>query len=180
MSPTTQQSAAPAEAAPAEGAYAPPKPEPSPQEAFRSVAGHLAELKTYAGYWLTATLDGYRSSVRRAGLYAALGLVAGLAGAAVVVTAAVLVCLGLSGAISSAAVALLGPGWSWLGPLVVGLLLLGGIGGIGYAMIGRMTGRWRERTVRKYEQLQRQQYADLGHNVRDRATESAARVNGRT
>jgi hypothetical protein len=71
-----------------------------------------------------------------------------------------------------------GAGWFWLGPLLVGLLILGGLAaGVIFGL------KWYTRTsharlVAKYENRQRQQRIDYGHDVEQRASEQRARTYG--
>jgi len=55
--------------------------EQSPAEAFADVKTRLSELTEYAGYLLSAKVDGIKLAIRNAGIYAALGAVGLLAGA---------------------------------------------------------------------------------------------------
>src|SRR5215217_8761114 len=71
--------------------------EQSPAEVFADVKTRLSELTEYAGYLLSAKVDGIKLAIRNAGIYAALGAVGLLAGGAFVVTAAVLLLRGIAG-----------------------------------------------------------------------------------
>ncbi|MGH7215535.1 MAG: phage holin family protein [Tepidisphaeraceae bacterium] len=131
-------------------------------EAFRQAASRIGELKEYASYYASAKVDGVKASLRRLLVYAALGVVAGLAGAALAVTACVLTLVGLARLINSAAQS------AWLGQLLVGLgvLLIMGVGAfVGMSM---MTKASKNRTVAKYELRQRKQRDDFGHDVAQR------------
>ena len=146
--------------------------EPSPGEAFKNVARDLGELKEYVSYFLAAKMDGIKASVRNLGLYAVLGMVGLIAGGAIIVTAAVLLLTGLAGAIG----AIFDPDKPWVGQLVVGLLVLGGLAGGVVLFMKKLTKASRERTVKKYESRQRQQRVDYGHDVAERGRQPAARA----
>jgi hypothetical protein len=150
----------------ANGAEAPPG------EAFKRAAGNFAELKDYLGYFVAAKLDGIKLSFRNLGLYAVLGVLALIAGGAIIVTAAVLLLTGLAGAIG----AIFDPDKPWVGQIVVGLLVLGGLAGGTIMFLKKFTKASRERTVKKYESRQRQQRVDYGHDVAERGRQPAARA----
>ena len=149
-----------------DGASAPPA------DAFRHATERLAELKEYGALYVAAKLDGLKLTLRNVLIYAALGLLAAIAGTAILVTAAVYVLSGLAGAIGE-----IFPNeyeW-WVGRLIVGLLVLGGtFGGVIFVMKS-MTGTSRKRTIRKYEQRKRDERNQFGHDVQERAREQARR-----
>ena len=136
----------------------------SPAEAFADVKTRLSELGEYAGYLLSAKLDGIKLSIRNAGIYAALGVVGLLAGGALVVTAAVLLLRGIAGGLG----ALFG-GRLWLGELVTAIVFLALIGGGAVFVVSRMTKASRQRTVKKYDSRKQQQRARFGTDVCQRA-----------
>lgn len=146
--------------------------EDAPGEAFSRAARNFAELKDYVGYFLAAKMDGIRLSVRNLGLYAVLGTLGLIAGGAIVVTSAVLLLTGLAGAIG----AIFDPDKPWVGEILVGLLVLGGLAGGTVLMMKKLTKASRERTVKKYESRQRQQRVEYGHDVAERGREPAARA----
>ena len=117
-------------------------------------------------------MDGIKLSFRNLGLYAVLGVLGALAGGAIVVTAAVLLLTGLAGAIG----AIFDPDKLWVGQIVVGLLVLGGLAAGVVLFLKKFTKTSRERTVKKYESRQRQQRVDYGHDVAERGHEPAARA----
>ena len=145
---------------------------PSPGEAFSAAGKNFAELKDYLGYFFAAKMDGIKVSFRNLGLYAVLGVLGGIAGAAFVVTAAVLLLTGLAGAIG----AIFDPDKPWVGQIVVGLLVLGTLAAGVVLFLKKFTKTSRERTVKKYESRQRQQRVDYGHDVAERGHEPAARA----
>src|SRR6187399_2971574 len=56
----------------------PPPDEQSPAQAFADVKIRVQELSEYAGYLISAKMDGIKLAVRNAGIYAALGVVGAL------------------------------------------------------------------------------------------------------
>jgi hypothetical protein len=156
MDPTSERDSAPA--TPGDAAE-PAEAQPPPGEASDALAGQVAALQRSLACWISATLDGYRLTARKLTLYAALGVIGGLIAATVLITATVLICLGLSGAVSAMAAGVLGGGWSWLGPLLSGLLVLGAAAIGAYIAVRRITGAARQRTIEKYEQLQARNFA---------------------
>ena len=144
------------------------KPNPA-KEAFTRISGDLEELKEYAGYYISAKADGIKQTVRNVGLYAALGVVGAIVGGAIVATAAGLLVVGLAHALGT-----LFGGRYWLGDLVTGVLILGGVAGGAYFMMNKLTGTWRSQTLKKYEQRKQDQRERYGHDVAGRAREAAA------
>lgn len=132
---------------------------------FRQAIKEFGELKEYAAYYLAAKWDGIKLSIKRAGIFAAVGIIGLIAGGAAVVTAVVLLCTGLAELISK----IPDPNQPWLGNLVVGLLLLGMMGLTIYLGLSRLNKASRQRTVEKYETRQRRQRGDFGHDVRQRS-----------
>jgi hypothetical protein len=145
----------------------------SPTDAFKDLGSHFGELKEYASYYIAAKADGIKASFRNLGLFAVLGIVAMMVGGATVVTATVLLLTGIANAIGEIfrhdAVA---PDRTWVGEIVVGLLILGGIGIGTMLFMKKFTAASRERTVKKYESRQQQQRVQYGHDVHERAREA--------
>ena len=138
--------------------------EQSPAEAFADVKTRVAELTEYAGYFLSAKVDGIKLAIRNAGVYAALGAVGLFAGGALVATAVVLLLRGIAGGLGT-----LFGGRLWLGELVTAVVFLALIGGGAVFALRRMTAASRERTVKKYESRKQQQRARYGTDVGQRA-----------
>lgn len=140
-----------------------------PSSALRDAAWRIGELKEYASYYVAAKLDSYKISARNLVMYGALGLLGAVAGATFVVMATVLLLLGISEAISALCGWLFGPGWMWIGPLLVGLLVLGVLAAGVIFGLKWLTKTSHKRMVNKYEDRQRRQRAAYGHDVEERA-----------
>jgi hypothetical protein len=139
-----------------------------PMDAFRAAAEQVGELKAYASQYVAAKLDGVKLSIRRAVLYAALGVVGLIVAIGTVATAAALFVTGLAQAVS----ALLG-GRAWAGNLIIGGGLLLIILGATWFVIQRMFKSSRKATVDRYEQRLQRQRVQHGHDARQRSAEYA-------
>jgi hypothetical protein len=135
----------------------------SPTDALKDIGLRLGEIKEFASYYLAAKLDGYKVSLRNLGIYAALGIVGLIAGSAIITTAAVLLLVGLAWGLGDLL-------WDklWLGALIVGLLVLGGLAGGIIFFMKKLTNTSRKRLVEKYENRQRDQRINFGEDVRGR------------
>jgi len=133
-------------------------------EAVRGFSTKLAELGEYAGYFISAKLDGLKVTARNIGVFAALGIVGLIALGTVVTTAVVMLLVGAAMGIAK----LFTPAQYWAGALIVSVVVLGALAG------GVIFGsRWLSNTsrsalVRKYEERQRQQRVRFGQDVRGR------------
>ena len=135
-----------------------------PADALRDVGAKFAELKEFASYYVAAKLDSYKITARNLGIYAALGVIGLIAGSAIITTAAVLLLVGLALAIGKP----FDPDQPWVGALVVGLLVLGGLVGGIILFMKKLTNTSRKRVVEKYENRQRDQRIYYGEDVRGR------------
>lgn len=143
-----------------------------PTDALKEATARIAELKEYAGLYVAAKLDGVKLTVRNIALYAVLGIVGGIVGAAVLVTAAVYLLSGLAGAIGELFPE---PYEWWAGRLIVSVLVLGGtVAGV-MLLMRSLTGASRKRTVEKYEQRKRTERDLFGHDAQERAREQVQR-----
>jgi len=142
----------------------PPQSQVPPVQAFHEAMAKLAELKEYISYYAAVRVDMLKVTVRNLGIYAGLGLVGLMAAAAMVVTAVVLLLQGIAGAFAQ-----LIPRFPWLGNLITAFIVLGGTAlGIIIAM-KKLTGTFRSQTVKKYEDRQRREHQQFGHDVQDRS-----------
>ncbi len=135
----------------------------TPERALRQMVRHLSEFWEYLSLYFAARWDGIKLSLKNAAIYAALGLIAAIAGAALVVTAVVLTCIGLAQMIGRLTER------QWLGNLTVGVVLLALIGAGAYLGRRRIMAASRERTVRKYADRQDQQRVEHGSDAAERA-----------
>lgn len=140
--------------------------EAPPTDHLKDAAARLGEIKDYATYYLSAKVDSYKSSAKSLVLYAALGLLGGVAGVALLATAGVLVVRGIAEGLT------LLIGYAWVADLVTGVVLLGAVLGTAYVVIAKVLGKSRLATKRKYEDLKRQQLVKHGHNVHERASQA--------
>ena len=142
---------------------------PPPTEAVGEILSRLGELKEYASYFVAAKLDGVKITVRNIGVYAVLGIVGLIVASAVVTTAVVLLLVGLALAIGKP----FDPDQPWVGAVIVGLLVLGGlVAGVIFGM-KKLTNTSRRALVTKYESRQREQRIRFGHDVRGREADPA-------
>ncbi len=149
----------------------PPHPDDTaPADAFKDALRVLGEVREYVAYYVGAKVDGIKLSVRRVGILAALGVIGLLAAGAIVVTASVLLCVGLAQGIGVLLAGDYGPR-VWLGNLIVGLVLLLLIGGGTWFAVSRLFNSSKRATVKKYELRRQRQRADFGHDVLQRAAE---------
>ena len=132
-------------------------------EALRDAMAKVGELKEFAAYYVAAKLDSFKVTFRNLGVYAALGIVGLIAGSAIITTAAVLLLVGLAWGLGDLL-------WDqyWLGAVLVGLLVLGGIAAGIIIGMKKLTNSSRKRTVEKYENRQRDQRSNFGQDVRGR------------
>jgi len=143
----------------------------APADALKDALGHIGELKEYASYLVSAKLDAYKSSAVNGAIYAVLGIIGAIAGCTLVSVAVTLLMGGIAWGLGSLASHFFGIGWFWLGPFLVGLVILGGMAaGVIFGL------KWFARTshsklVAKYENRKRQQRVDFGHDVDSQSRE---------
>lgn len=136
----------------------------SPADAFKDVGVKVGELKEFATYYVAAKLDAFKVAGRNIGIYAGLGIIGLIAGGTIISTAAVLLLVGLALAIGKP----FNPDQPWVGAIVVGLLVLGGLAGGIIMFMKKLTNTSRKRVVEKYENRQRDQRINFGEDVRGR------------
>lgn len=136
------------------------------REVLASMVERLGEIRDYVGYYAETKSDGVKQQAIWAGIYAALGILAGLIGAAVLVTATVLLVNGIAGGLA----ALFGHR-EWLGQLVTGLLLLGLFAGGAVVGLKVLRASFKKKLRAKYEQRHQEQRGRFGADVPQRARE---------
>lgn len=141
--------------------------EPSVQEALSLLQQQLGELSAFASHYVSAKMDGLKLSGRNIAIWAMMGALAGIILISMIVVAVVLLLMGCAAGLG----AVLG-GTPWLGQIAVGLGLL-----VLFAiaiLIGtrRIQRQSRAQKVQDYDERQRQQRIQFGHNVNDIANES--------
>jgi len=132
----------------------------TPGEAFHAAKRTFDQLTEYVGYYVSAKLDALKLKATNAAILAVLGIVALLAGAALVVTAVVYLVRGIAEALTA-----LFAGHAWIGDLVTAILLLGALAGSIMYVMRKITNTSRERTVKKYAARKQQQRARFGEDV---------------
>jgi membrane protein implicated in regulation of membrane protease activity len=141
--------------------------EPSVQEALSLLQQQLGELSAYASHYVSAKMDGLKLSGRNIAIWAMIGALAGIILISMIVVAVVLLLIGCAAGLGVA----LG-GTPWLGQIAVGLGLLALF--VIAILIGarRIQRQSRSQKVQDYDERQRQQRIQFGHNVNDIANES--------
>ena len=143
-------------------------------DSVKSAVASLQEARAYFSQYLSAKVDGAKTSARNLVVYAIIGVVAAIIGMTALVTATVLLMVGIAHAIGK----IFDPDMPWLGGLLVGLLLLGAVVGGVLMLFPMMAKRSREATVKKYEAMARRQQMDYGHSAAQRAAQPE-HANGR-
>jgi len=146
--------------------HAPPD---HPSQAFQDAMKLVSEAKEYGSYFVAAKVDGYKATARNIGIYAALGLVGAAIGVTGLVVSVVMLLTGLAGGLGKLAEHWFGPAWGWLGPTILGLLIIGIAVGVIFFGMRWLTGSSRSTTVAKYEDRKRKQRSEFGHDVSQRA-----------
>lgn len=135
-----------------------------PFDAARQIPQLLRELQSHASYFIAVQKELATTRVRNLVLKAVLGVLGLIAGTAVIITAVVLLLVGAANGLG----ALFG-GRNWLGYLIMGVLILGGLAavvGIGMRRIKRSA---REQTVSRLEQRKEAQRQQFNHTATERA-----------
>jgi len=135
-----------------------------PPHPLAGLFSQVRELVDHANLYVETRKDVLRGAVRRAAWAAVLGAVGGLAGATIIIVAAVYLMSGIAHGLGT----WLGDEF-WLGELITGLAVLLVLAGAAFFMIKRTNRKARERTIEKYERRQQQQRERFGHSATDRA-----------
>jgi cytochrome c biogenesis protein CcdA len=136
-------------------------PEPAPEtvdakSSFATFAASVSAAKTNFLYYLSTRTDRLLLVVKNAVVFGVLGIVAGLVGVTVVITATIDLCAGIVGGLEQ----LFGR-YAWIAPLLFGVVVLGTVGLAGLIFIRRFTSGSKERLVSAYEQRQRRQRSKI-------------------
>ena len=134
---------------------------------LEEMLGEVAALKEYAAYLASVVVDQTKLRARQAILGIVLGSIAACVFLAMAVTMAVLLLLGVDGAIASAI------GRPWAGHLIVGGGGLLTIAGLVMIVKVRQEQAHRNEMVKKYEQRKRDEREQIGEDV-DGASRAAA------
>lgn len=133
-------------------------------DAAKQALEKIAELREYAAYLVSIKLDSMKLSMRRLMLYAALGVVAGIAGVVAICLAVTQVLYGIGDGLGL----LFGGHW-WAGHLLTGVLVLAAVGITLMVMMRKITASSRESTLRKYEGRKAHQKVQFGRDVQEAA-----------
>jgi len=138
---------------------------PVPGDGLAAVALRAREVIAFASYYLSAQIDRLKLTAINVAMFAILGAIAAFVGMAVVLTAGVLLVVGVAGGVGELFRLLLGSHFAWLGDVVTALVILGGLFAGTIVVFKRVTKISRERLVAAYEQRKSQQRSDLGTDV---------------
>ncbi|HWB53572.1 MAG TPA: hypothetical protein VG722_05245 [Tepidisphaeraceae bacterium] len=133
-------------------------------DAIARVRRHWEEVCEFFSHYVSVKIDRLMLSVKMLVVYAALGTLAMIGLAALLITAAVQICYGLAHLLTAAF-----GGRLWLGELVTGVIIW--LLMVAVVFLGIMT--WvrksRRTTLEKYEKRRAQQRSDFGHDAQERA-----------
>jgi energy-converting hydrogenase Eha subunit H len=137
----------------------------TPEELHRPATGphplepllaNVKELRRHASHYVQASADSFRMTVRQVAVRAVLAILAGIVGAAVLITAAVFVLSGAAGGLGEAF-----GNRAWAGQLTVGLTTLLMIALGCWLGVRKITASSRQKTVQKYEQRHYEEQAHV-------------------
>lgn len=141
-----------------------PHGHPAPADALRDALARLAQLREFVAYYIAVRIDIFKSLIRNAGIYAAVAVLALVGGAATIVTAVVLLLLGIAGAFAQ-----LFPTHPWLGQIITAAIFLCVVAGGAVVGMKLLTSWFRRNTVRNYERRQSRQRQQFGSDVQRQA-----------
>jgi hypothetical protein len=142
-----------------------PDEPPAAMTGFQAVMLRLREVIEFGSYYLAAQADRLKLTAVNVAMFAVLAAVAAFIGTAVVLTAGVLLVVGVAGGLSELAAWLIGPHFRWLGDLVTSIVILGTVIAGTVIVFKKVTSSSRERLVAAYEQRKSQQRTHLGTDV---------------
>jgi len=132
---------------------------------LRNLAGELAD---YASYYVSAKVDSVKWTLTKVAMLAVLGVIGLLVFSGAVVTAVVLLVVGIADGIG----AIFDPELRWIGWLITGAVIVGGLIGATLIAMRVVREKTRQRMEQKYETKRQRQQSEYGHNVRSRAADS--------
>ena len=146
------------------------EPAYDPLKELKAAGTNLSEIATYAQQLVAAKVAGGLYAVRKLAILAVLGLVGGIAGASIVVTASAMLVFGLAEIIA----AFLPEQFKWAGKVIVGLLVLG-VTFAGLWLLLRFSVKaGKDTALRQYRLSLKKQRLDHGHDAFGRAAAAAA------
>src|SRR6185503_5600084 len=128
-----------------------------PAGAWHDLLERVPELAEYASYYATVQADRLRVAAQKTGWRIAITACGSLVGIAVMATAAILVVIGLAGAVGQ-----LFPTAPWAGQLIIGVVVLLVVAAVLGSARARATRRTRKAMIEKYEARQESQLAKFG------------------
>lgn len=143
------------------------RPNPkSLNDAFARLRQHWREVREFFNHYFLVQLDRILLSIKMLMVYAVLGALVLIGLGALLVTAAVQVCYGISHLLTQAF-----GGRVWLGELVTGAVIWILVLATAYIGISSLIARSRRATMEKYEQRRAKQRSDIGYDAQAKANE---------
>jgi hypothetical protein len=134
-----------------------------------SLAKQLAELREYIAYYLNAKVDMANARLRSAAVCVFFAAVAGLCIAAAVVTAAVLLVVGVAEGLT-----VLCGDRPWAGKLAAGAVILGAVWAVTWLGKSSWERSAQRKSAEKYARRRVKQWKRFGRGVRQRAAEDVS------
>lgn len=138
-----------------------------PTSSLRDAGRHLAELKAFAQHYLEARADSAKLGFKKFVVIMVFALVGLLLAGAMLATAAALLMIGISQAIG----ALFDPPKSWVGYLIVGVIVVVGAPTATWFTLRYVTGLCCQSTRKRYDRKHAIQRAVNGRDVNQAAAE---------
>jgi len=133
---------------------------------------HVAELREFGSHFVQAKLDAAKASLKTAVMYAVVGLIGAVVVLTVLCTGAVLLTIGLGGALGALFHI------PWLGNLVAGLAVIALILGVTWVGVGAALKSSKAKIEALYATRAARQRSAFGQDVHDRAGRAAPATNG--
>ena len=141
-----------------------------PLKELSAVGTNVAEIVAYAQQFVAAKIAGGVYAVRKLAILAVLGLVGGIAGASIVVTASAMLVFGLAEIIA----AFLPEQFKWAGKVIVGLLVLGATFAGLWLLLRFSVKAGKDTALQQYRLSLKKQRLSYGHDAFGRAAAGAA------